>query len=69
MKFKKGELVRVWTRHLYPEIDGVYVLSRVKRLSNYPYRIMRDGEEQLLERTEVFQIVYPLPAPPIKGSK
>lgn len=53
---RKGEIVRVKTRRLVPELDGVYQLKKVRRFSGYPYRVEHNGELILLEGSEVHSL-------------
>lgn len=54
-RFRQGEIVRVRTRALWPEIDGIFQLGRVFKTSNFPYRIWFDNQELLIHKDEVYK--------------
>jgi hypothetical protein len=54
--FKKGDNVFVHTRHLAPQVTGIYRISKYAWWSNYPYRIMYEGVEMLLQWDEVASV-------------
>ena len=53
MKYKKGDLVKVHTVGLCPQIDGVYRVIKRRRFSNFSYTIEYRKEKILLRENEI----------------